>query len=154
MEVYEKMKETFTAICTAVITAGTPSGSSASVVIRIDPQLDGANVVSVPKDRVWKIVDLYVAGAPSVDCVVNIVKNGEEVVFSSSPLSTLLVSNPSRPKTETVEFKSSELLSMNVVTLESATSQASVTFFAVIEQKTAGEKGAGVVSAIARALGR
>jgi len=155
------IKEELTAICSVTLAANLPANSTTPVDITIDPIRGAVQEHTVPADRDWEVVDIYQITAPTTDGVIQIIKNGEEVLAQTAPLSALDVSNPTRPMIAPQRFPAQSKLSMNYINLTAVGAAAeTVTFYARIKQLPRGavgaakRKGGGIVGAIDRALGK
>lgn len=147
------MRKEFVAVVRATITAGTPAGAEVSGKIVVDPVVGEVSEVVIPKGRKWTIVDVYVTSISNVSVVMNFIKNGEEVLATTPPIDTLLVSNPSRPIVTGIEYKSGDRLTVTFTTLSSVTTNASVTVYCKVVQGEEAES-KDVLGLIGKALGK
>lgn len=89
-------------------------------------------IVQVPNTQSWVISDLYdsytSSSAPATDGVVSIVKNSNFSLYQSDPLSTLGVSNPSRPTLPyLIGFNPGDRLQAKLITTEAASTTGTYT---------------------------
>jgi len=103
--------------CTVTFDANLPANSVKIVNMTLDPLVGAQTVLQVPDNEAWVIEDIYVTSSPDVDAIVDIYKNELDVVLKTDPISTLLVSNPSRPKYGKKVFEPGARLSMRAVNL-------------------------------------
>jgi len=87
-----------TGIITITLPANLPANQTVVASFTLDPRYPSVSRLTIPKGETWQIEDIYITSAPSVDCIVRIVKNEREVIHITPPVSTLDVSNPARPR--------------------------------------------------------
>jgi hypothetical protein len=92
---YQVLEQTF--VLTVSIPANQPVNSTLIAKITTDPRYDPVTTLRVPKGETWFIDDIYVTGSQPVDGILRVIKNERQVVHITSPVNSLLVSNPSRP---------------------------------------------------------
>lgn len=135
------MARELTLIAQFTVPANAPANSTVTVDFIVDPRLGSQSVYIVPTGYDIIIKDIYVTNTPAVDAVVNIVKNQEEVVATTDPLSTMNVNNVARPRVKPLVFRSGEMLSAQAVTLAvGGASDQTITFYIkaeLIERGTA-----------------
>ncbi len=91
----------FTLICTDTIAASAGVGTVGAVNMTRSPLFATQTELTVPNTQTWTIWDIYIlaaAGAGTSDPVVNIQKNLDIQMILTPNLTSLLVSNNSRPK--------------------------------------------------------
>ena len=115
----------FTIIAQYTVQASAPSGTIVKVQFQIDPAVGFEDSITVPKGRILRIKDVYTTGTPSVDALITFYKNDEEVIGSTDPLSTQLVSNNTRNKIKPFDVEEFGKLTAKATTL--ATGGASAT---------------------------
>ena len=131
-------KAEITAKCTVTFDANLPANSTKIVNVTIDPVIGAKTEHVVPQDRDYIITDIYIksSGDVGADCVVKFVKNGENELLQTDPVSTLLVSNPSRPRIPPLIFEAGSRMSLKAVNLEAiGTSAVTTTFYIKIAQR-------------------
>lgn len=127
-------EQEITFIGTLSIPASAPANSTliASLLTNAQYGSSGAvNVYQVPKGFSLIIEDIYVNSSPAVDAQLEIRKNDITVMARTDPLSTMLVSNPSRPKISPLVYEEGDRLSIAGVTLAAGGSSASTDTFYV-----------------------
>ena len=96
-------------------------GSNAQV---IENQLVGAlSEFVIPSTETWVIKDIYVTQSPAIDVIVRVKKN-RKYMLETPPVSSLLVSNPSRPKLPALLYESNTRLSIEAINLAAGGSSA------------------------------
>ncbi|MEM0071336.1 hypothetical protein [Metallosphaera sp.] len=75
--------------------------------------------LDVPTTQQWQVVDIYTRGSSdvNVDAVANFTRNGVTNVLTTDPLSSLTVSNPSRPRYPNIILPPGAKLSSTITTL-------------------------------------
>jgi len=126
---------------TWIITATFPANLSANNVvpagITLEPGSAALNIVQVPAVEAWVIEDLYITGAPSVDAILEFKRNATQIAFKTSPISTLLVSNPSRPEITPFIYEGTDQLSISARNLANVdASAATITVYAKVRRFT------------------
>lgn len=104
-----------TLTATLVLAANTPLRSVTLASFRPESLAAAATEGTVPNNETWVVNDIWIAAAADVpagaDAIIQVEKNRRDVKAESSELSTLLVSNPSRPKLNVkVGFREFEIL--------------------------------------------
>jgi len=146
------MKNEFTITVKAVIPSG-GSGMEVAGKLIVSPVVGEVSEAVVPPDRTWVIKDIFVTSQSGISVVMNLIKNGEEVVVTTAPIDTLLVSNPSRPVISNVIYESGSRLTATFTTLATVSSQTNVTVYMKVEQNLKGGK-EGIMAQISKAFGR
>jgi hypothetical protein len=88
-----------TVTCSVTFDAKLPANSVKNVSLTLDPLTGPQTVLTVPKGEAWVVDDVFIkaTGDVGVEAIVTLIKNDRQEVSRFGPLSTLLVSNPSRP---------------------------------------------------------
>lgn len=146
------MKSEFTITVKATIPA-TGAGTEVAGKLVVSPVIGEVSEAVIPPDRTWIIKDVFVTAQSNISVVMNIIKNGEEVVVTTAPIDTLLVSNPSRPTISGIMFESGSRLTATFTTLATVSAQTSVTVYLKVEQVIGGAK-EGIVAQISKAFGK
>jgi hypothetical protein len=110
-----------TVTCSVTFDANLPANSVKNVSLTLDPLTGPQAVLTVPKGEAWVVDDVFIKATDDVgvEAIVTLIKNDRQEVSRFGPLSTLLVSNPSRPpmpKPKPV-FREGERLSMRGINL-------------------------------------
>lgn len=145
------MKNEFTITVKAVIPSG-GSGMEVAGKLIVSPVVGEVSEAVVPPDRTWVIKDIFVTSQSGISVVMNLIKNGEEVVVTTAPIDTLLVSNPSRPVMQDIVYEGGSRLTVTFTTLATV-SQTDVTVYMKVEQILKGGK-EGIMAQISKAFGR
>jgi hypothetical protein len=84
---------------TVSIPANTPANASNNITFVIDPKVGGVTQFTIPKSFRYVLVDAYIKASDDVgaDGIAKLKRNFYEDHVITPPLSTMLVSNPSRP---------------------------------------------------------
>ncbi len=122
------------------VPANTPAnsllvGSKAQIIF--DDLIGPVNEVTVPIYSYMLIKDIYIKSTSDVpvDVKIQIIKDGMRLLHETAPVSTLLVSNPSRPRLPAlILFRSGQRLSIRAINIApgQATDQ-TVTVYADID---------------------
>jgi len=126
-----------TLIVTANIPANQPASSVNKVTITRDVLEGPLNSVQLPLDRRWVIKDVYISssGDVGVDGVFIFYKNFDKVVARSQKASTLLVSNPSRPKVSIPAYEPGDVMYILFINLVAGgTAAATTTIYIDVEE--------------------
>lgn len=119
-----------TLICQATFPANLPANSIVPVNFIIDPQKGPEVVLAPAMNESIVIDDIYVTSAPGVDAIVQLIKNEYEVICMTDPLSTLVVTNPARPKYAKKVLNPLERLSAKAINLSAVGASAvTITFY-------------------------
>lgn len=145
------MAREFVAVVRATIPAGA-AGVEVAGTITVDPVVGAVSSVTIPKGRKWVIEDVYVTATSGVGVVMNFVRNGEEVLATTPPIDTLLVSNPSRPKVGNIEYDSGDVWTVTFTTISTVATSTNVTVYCKVVQEAEG--GGDVVGVLRKALGK
>lgn len=105
----------------AEVPASAPAGTSIPVSFVVDPQRGAEVVYQVPQGKALIVKDIYVTGAQSPDGIVKLRRNDFDEVLRTDPVSSLIVTNPAKPKYAEIVFGSGDRLSADYVTLEQNT---------------------------------
>ena len=128
------VKKTFRV--TVTLDASLPAGVRKSCNLTI-PGKSAVSEYYVPKGKSLIIDDLFIKSSSDVggDGNAIIVKDGEEDMYTSPDISTLLVSNPSRPSPPHIVIPEQRKLSVDFIN-ESAVGTAAVTntFYLVVDE--------------------
>jgi len=124
-----KVKE-ITAIFQASVAANLPANSIVPINIIIDPLAGPKTEHQVPLSQSWVLDDVYITSSQSPDGIIQFRKNRDTVVTSTAPVSTLLVSNPTRPTVTKKVWGPADILSAYFITLAAqGTSATTVTVY-------------------------
>lgn len=88
-------------IVTVSIPANTPSGATLSANMTTSPGQAPQSFFFLPPTEDWVIDDIFIraTGDAAIDGQLRVILNDREVLIETPNVSTLLVSNPSRPRT-------------------------------------------------------
>ncbi len=110
-------------------------GSNAQVIF--DDLIGPVNEVTVPIYSYMLIKDIYIKSTTDVpvDVKIQIIKDGVKFLYETAPVSTLLVSNPSRPRLFVpILFRSGQRLSIRAINLAPGqTTAQTVTVYADVD---------------------
>jgi hypothetical protein len=106
-----------TVIITATFPANLPANNKVYASILLDPALSPVSQLTIPANEAWVLEDLFVSASQAVDAILEFTKNLTEVVFKSSPVNSLLVSNPSRPRPSPVLYEPQTILMISAQNL-------------------------------------
>jgi len=124
-----------TLICTVTFPANQAANVPTQVSFTIDPSLPAVSQFQIPNNESWVIDDVYVTGSQSVDAIVTFVKNFLEVMTKTSPINSLLVSNPSRPRVAPVVYAPTEIMTIQAQNLAAiGTSAVTDTFYVKVKR--------------------
>lgn len=87
--------------CTATIDASLGAGTIKAVSIKTDPTVSSVTELQVPLSETWVFTDLYILAsgdAGTSNPIVNFDKNRGNSLASTPPLSTMLITNNTRPR--------------------------------------------------------
>jgi hypothetical protein len=115
------------------VPANTPAGTLIQLDIVANP-LTGAvqKEVVIPASQSWYITDIYIKSADDVgvDAQAILQKNNVKVLLVTDPLSSLLISNPSRPRYPVLYYGPNDRLSGYIRTLAATgASPVTITFY-------------------------
>lgn len=88
---------------TTTIAANAAANTTQLVDLQTSPEVGKVQTIQIPSKQTWLMLDLFIlvsADAGTSDPQLRIVKDQNKVLYQSPNLSTLLVSNNSRPKFE------------------------------------------------------
>jgi hypothetical protein len=97
-------------------------GSNAQIIE--NPLVGAVNEFPIPTRELWVIKDIYVTQSPAIDVQIKVKKN-RKYMLETPPVSSLLVSNPSRPKLPALLYEGNDRLAIEAINL--ATGGASAT---------------------------
>ena len=100
------------------VPANQPANSFLPVDMVFDPQLPAVQQQTVPSNEAWVIDDVYVTASQSIDAILVFMKGLKEEMARTSPINSLLVSNPSRPRMAPLLYNGTEILSINAINLQ------------------------------------
>lgn len=141
------------------VAANAAAGTTVQVKFTTDPAVGAENQVLVPKGYRLVIKDIYVTGTPNVDAQISLYRNGEELVLTTDPVSTLGVSNPARPKYKPIVIDEQNFLVGKATTLAAGGASATTDYVymkaELVPKAGAPSPGAGGLAKIrAKILGR
>jgi hypothetical protein len=106
-------------------------GSNAQIIE--NPLVGALNEFPIPSTETWVIKDIYVAQSPAIDVQIKIKKN-RKYMLETPPVSSLLVSNPSRPRLPALLYEPNARLSIEAINLAAGgTSATTVTVQADVD---------------------
>jgi hypothetical protein len=114
------------------VPADTPAGTLLQADIVVNPFTGvTAKEAVIPASQSWYIIDVYIraSGDVGVDAQAIFLKNGVKQLLITDPLSSLLISNPSRPRYPTIFYGPNDRLSVFVRTLAATGSTAAPIIF-------------------------
>ncbi len=113
------------------------TGSNAQIFV--DPTVGPQNSVQIAGTHTWIIRDIYITSAPGIDVMLRIKKNNIRTLVQTPPVSTMLVSNPSRQKIPApILFGPNDQLTIEAINLAAgAASATTVTVYADVDVYTA-----------------
>jgi hypothetical protein len=123
---------------TVQIPANTPVNSSLIPNFVIDPKAGATNIYPIPKGYRFVLVDAFIrtsADAP-VDGMLRLKRNFYEDRVVIGPISTLLVSNPSRPAVSPRSWEDGDTLTMEYNNYTSPSTNQTVNIFLVFDVYT------------------
>jgi len=130
---FEVLEQTF--VLTVTVKANQPVNSTLVAKITSDPRYEPVTTLRVPKGEIWYIDDIYVTGTQPVDGILRIMKNERQAVHITSPINSLLVSNPSRPATRlATPFEEFSTITAEFINLSSPTADQTVTAFMKVKR--------------------
>jgi len=147
----------FTIIAQYTVSASAPAGTITKVQFQIDPAVGFQDSIQVPKNRKLIVKDVYVTATPGVDAIITFYKNDEDVIGSTDPLSTQLITNNTRNRIKPFEIEEFGKLTAKATTTEAegtATAQ-TITFYmrAELVPVKKGVKGTGLGALLRAKLG-
>ena len=122
-----------TIVCEVTFDANLPAKSVKTVSMTLDPLEGAQHVLQVPKNEAWVVEDVYIKDTADVgaDCIVEFRRNGVETILKTDPVSTLLVSNPSRPRYGKKVLRPFDRLALRAINLAAIGAEAATTTFYV-----------------------
>jgi hypothetical protein len=102
------------------VPANTPAGTLLQADIVVNPFTGvTAKEAVIPASQSWYIIDVYIRDSDDVgvDAQAIFLKNGVKQLLITDPLSSLLISNPSRPRYPTIFYGPNDRLGVFVRTL-------------------------------------
>jgi hypothetical protein len=130
------MLRRITVACTVSIAANTPANASNNVTFIIDPKVGGVTSYTIPKGYVWNLVDAFIkaSGDVGADGITKLKLNFFKDHVILPPLSTILVSNPSRPTISPKSWNEGDVISGEFVNTAAVGSSAVTdTFYLVFD---------------------
>jgi len=106
-----------TFIIQASFAANLPANNKVAATVLLDPALGAQSVVTIPASEAWVLIDLFVSSSQSVDAILEFKKNLTQSVLKTSPVNTLLVSNPSRPVPAPILYEPQSLMTIEATNL-------------------------------------
>lgn len=101
----------------------------------VDPQKGAQSDITIPKGEAWVLEDIFVTSAPSIDGLVQIFKNDYTLEIQTDPLSTLVVSNPAKPKYPKKVYVGFDKISAKAINLAAGGASATtITFYIKISR--------------------
>ncbi len=99
------------------IPANTPANASTVATLTIDPKVGGVSQYTIPKGYMFKAVDIYIkaSGDVGADGIAKFKLNFFKDQLITPPLSTMLVSNPSRPTAPTTTWNEGDTISCEFI---------------------------------------
>jgi hypothetical protein len=122
--------------CTVTIPANAPANASNNVTFVIDPKVGGVTSYSIPKGQTWNLVDAYIksSGDVGADGIAKLKLNFFKDHVILPPLSTMLVSNPSRPQISPKVWSEGDTISGEFInTVSVGASAVTNTFYLVFD---------------------
>jgi len=130
---FEVLEQTF--VLTVTVRANQPVNSTLVAKITTDPRYEPVTTLRVPKGETWYIDDIYVTGTQPVDGILRIIKNERQAVHITSPINSLLVSNPSRPTTKpAAPFEEFNTITAEFINFTSPTADQTVTVYMKVKR--------------------
>ena len=114
------------------LAANLPANSLTHCKLMIDPTTGFQDTIQIPPNEVWVIDDIFVSASQTVDGQLVIRRNTRDVMTTTHPINSLLISNPSRPKlTVPLVFKGGEIIDAQFINL-AAVGASAVTEYALV----------------------
>jgi hypothetical protein len=106
----------------------------------IDPKAGSVNNYTIPKGRRFVLVDAFIraSGDAPVDGILRLKRNFYEERVILGPISTMLVSNPTRPAVSPKDWSEGDTLTMEFNNYTSPTTAQTDTIFLVFDVYTKG----------------
>jgi hypothetical protein len=110
-----------TLICTGTIQNSSAIGTVATINMRRSGLFATQTEITIPNSQSWLIYDVYIlaaAGAGTSDPTIQVLKNNDREMVMTPNLSSMLVSNNSRPQFGKMDIKynPTDILSMLAIT--------------------------------------
>ena len=128
----------FTLICTDTIAASAVVGTVGAVNMTRSALFASQTEITIPNNQTWTIWDFYIlvaAGSGTSDPMVNVQRNLDTQAVLTPNLSSLLVSNNSRPKfaAMNIGYRPTDILTMLLeTTVANDTAQDAIAFRAAV----------------------
>jgi len=125
-----------TVTCTVVVPKGTPANASNNISFTIDPKVGSVVQYTIPKGFRFTLVDMYIKSSADVgaDGIAKLKKDFFEDYVITPPLSTMLVSNPSRPQVTSKTWDEGSTLSGEYInTVPAGDTDKTVTFYLIFD---------------------
>jgi len=123
-------------IQTLQVSATFPANAAAGTVVNADILVDPTtgtkqNIVTIPQTQQWEVLDIFTraSGDVGVEAQASIIKNGIKTLLITDPLSSLLVSNPSRPTYPKLRFEPGSRLQIKETNLAAVGTSAVTNIF-------------------------
>jgi hypothetical protein len=124
-----------TVIIQATFPANLPANNKVFATMLLDPALGATSQVTIPANEVWVLDDLFVSASQAVDAILEFQRNLSEVAFKSSPVNSLIVTNPARPRPAKTLWKGNDILTIAAQNLANIGSSATtITVYAKIKR--------------------
>jgi len=125
-----------TVTATVTVPANTPANASNNISFTIDPKVGAVTQYTIPKGFKFNLVDAFIkaSGDVGVDGIAKLKRNFFEDYVITPPLSTMLVSNPSRPAVTPKSWSEGDVISGEYInTANVGSTPANVTFYLVFD---------------------
>jgi hypothetical protein len=122
--------------CNVSVPANTPANASTVGTLTIDPKVGAVSQYTIPKNYSFRLVDAYIkaSGDVGVDGIAKVKKNFFKDECIVGPVSTLLVSNPSRPTVAPATWSWGDTISYEYINIAAVGSSAvTVKFYLVFD---------------------
>jgi hypothetical protein len=122
--------------CTVSIPANTPANASTNVSFTVDPKVGPVTSYTIPKGQIWNLIDAYIkaSGDVGADGITKLKLNFFKDHVILPPLSTMLVSNPSRPQISPKAWNEGDTISGEFInTVSVGASAVTNTFYLVFD---------------------
>jgi len=125
-----------TVIAQVTVPANTPANASNNISFIIDPKVGAVTQYTIPKGFRFALVDMFIkaSGDVGVDGIAKLKRNFFVDYVITPPLSTMLVSNPSRPSIAGKAWEEGDVISGEYINTNAVgTNPATVTFYLVFD---------------------
>ena len=112
----------------------TPANASHTAKMIFDPKVGAVTQHTVPRGYLYRLRDAFIKASADVgvDGVARIKRNLYEDKVLVPPVSTLLVSNPSRPRIAEAWFSEGDIISVEFINIAATGSSAATTKFYLV----------------------